>query len=106
MSLNCRELRLEEMLGDSIIKAVMEADGVDSRELEASCGKARAIARDAAHADSSGIRTVRSSRKEWGSHEVPNRCLVRHCVDCCLSRALPLCSQRFDHVEIASVRDS
>ena len=35
MSLNCRELRLEEMLGDSIIKAVMEADGVDSRELEA-----------------------------------------------------------------------
>ena len=34
MSLNCRELRLEEMLGDSIIKAVMEADGVDSRELE------------------------------------------------------------------------
>ena len=35
MSLNCRELRLEEMLGDSIIKAVMEADGVDLRELEA-----------------------------------------------------------------------
>ena len=34
MSLNCHELRLEEMLGDSIIKAVMEADGVDSRELE------------------------------------------------------------------------
>jgi hypothetical protein len=34
MSLNCRELRLEEMLGDSIIKAVMEADGVDSREIE------------------------------------------------------------------------
>jgi hypothetical protein len=35
MSLNCRELRLEEMLADSIIKAVMKADGVDSRELEA-----------------------------------------------------------------------
>jgi hypothetical protein len=34
MSLNCREPRLEEMLADSIIKAVMEADGVDSRELE------------------------------------------------------------------------
>ncbi len=34
MTLNCRELRLEEMLGGSIIKAVMEADGVDSHELE------------------------------------------------------------------------
>jgi hypothetical protein len=34
MTLNCREPRQEEMLGDSIIKAVMEADGVDSRELE------------------------------------------------------------------------
>jgi len=34
MSLNCREPRLEEILGDSIIKAVMEADGIDSRELE------------------------------------------------------------------------
>jgi hypothetical protein len=35
MSVHCRELRLEEMLADSIIKAVMEADGVDLRELEA-----------------------------------------------------------------------
>ena len=35
MSSYCRELRLEEMLADSIIKAVMQADGVDSRELEA-----------------------------------------------------------------------
>ena len=35
MSSHCRELRLEEMLADSITKAVMEADGVDSRELEA-----------------------------------------------------------------------
>ena len=43
MSLNCRELRLEEMLGDSIIKAVMEADGVDSRELEAELQQTAAL---------------------------------------------------------------
>lgn len=30
-----REPTLEEMLSDSIIQAVMEADGVDPRELEA-----------------------------------------------------------------------
>src|SRR5262249_9209971 len=35
-----------------------------------------------------------------GSHEVPNRCLERHWVDCGLPCALPLCTQRFDHVEI------
>ena len=35
MSWHCREPRLEEMLADSIIKAVMEADGVDPGELEA-----------------------------------------------------------------------
>jgi hypothetical protein len=35
MSSHCPELRLEEILADSIIQAVMEADGVDSRELEA-----------------------------------------------------------------------
>jgi hypothetical protein len=29
-----REPRLEDMLADSIVKAVMEADGVDPRELE------------------------------------------------------------------------
>ena len=34
MSLHCREPRLEEILADPIVKAVMEADGVDSRELE------------------------------------------------------------------------
>jgi hypothetical protein len=32
---NCREQCLEEMLADSITKAVMEADDVDPRELEA-----------------------------------------------------------------------
>ena len=35
MSLHCREPRLEEMLADPIVRAVMEADGVDLRELEA-----------------------------------------------------------------------
>jgi hypothetical protein len=30
-----REPRLEEMLADPIVRAVMEADGVDLRELEA-----------------------------------------------------------------------
>jgi hypothetical protein len=35
MSSHCREPRLEEMLADSIIRAVMEADGIDPRELEA-----------------------------------------------------------------------
>jgi hypothetical protein len=34
MSSHCREPRLEEM-ADPIVKAVMEADGVDLRELEA-----------------------------------------------------------------------
>lgn len=35
MSSQHREPRLEEMLVDSIFRAVMEADGVDPRELEA-----------------------------------------------------------------------
>ena len=35
MSSYCREPRLEEVLADPIIQAVMEADGVDLRELEA-----------------------------------------------------------------------
>ena len=35
MSSQCREPRLEEMLADPIVRAVMEADGVDLRELEA-----------------------------------------------------------------------
>ena len=35
MSLHCREPSLEEMLADSITRAVMEADGVDPGELEA-----------------------------------------------------------------------
>jgi hypothetical protein len=35
MSSRYREPRLEDMLADSIVKAVMEADGVDPRQLEA-----------------------------------------------------------------------
>jgi hypothetical protein len=35
MSSQYREPRLEEMLADSIIRAVMESDGIDPRELEA-----------------------------------------------------------------------
>jgi hypothetical protein len=35
MSLYCCEPRLEEILADPIVKAVMEADGVDLRELMA-----------------------------------------------------------------------
>ena len=39
------EPRLEEMLADSIVKAVMEADGVDSRELEAELRRTGALLR-------------------------------------------------------------
>ena len=35
MTLHCRELDLKAMLSDPIVKAVMEADGIDPRELEA-----------------------------------------------------------------------
>ena len=35
MSLRCREPSLEELLADSITRAVMEADGVDPGELDA-----------------------------------------------------------------------
>lgn len=43
MSSHCRETRLEDMLADSIIKAVMDADGVDSRELEAELRQIAAV---------------------------------------------------------------
>ena len=33
MSSQCHELGLEDILADSIIEALMEADGVDSQEL-------------------------------------------------------------------------
>jgi hypothetical protein len=43
MSSQHREPRLEEMLADPIVKAVMEADGVDSRELEAELRQTAAL---------------------------------------------------------------
>jgi hypothetical protein len=58
MSSQYREPRLEEMLADPIIKAVMEADGVDSRALEAELQRTAALL----HA-TRRVRTVRSSRK-------------------------------------------
>ena len=43
MSSHCREPRLEEMLADPIVKAIMDADGVDSRELEAELQQTAAL---------------------------------------------------------------
>jgi hypothetical protein len=43
MSSHCREPRLEEMLADPIVRAVMEADGVDLRELEAELRQTAAL---------------------------------------------------------------
>jgi hypothetical protein len=45
MSLCHRELRLEDILADSIVRAVMEADGVDPRELEAELRQTAALLR-------------------------------------------------------------
>ena len=39
------EPRLEDMLADSIVKAVMEADGVNPRELEAELRQTSALLR-------------------------------------------------------------
>ena len=52
MSQRHREPRLEATLADSIVKAVMEADGVDPSELEVE--SRRAVARDTAHAEIAG----------------------------------------------------
>ncbi len=43
MSSQHREPRFEEMLVDSIVRAVMEADGVDPRELEAELRQTAAL---------------------------------------------------------------
>ena len=43
MSSHYREPRLEDMLADSIVKAVMEADGVDPRKLEAELRQTAAL---------------------------------------------------------------
>jgi hypothetical protein len=45
MSLRDNELRLEDMLADSIVRAVMKADGVDPRELEAQLRQTAALLR-------------------------------------------------------------
>ncbi len=39
----CCEPRLKDILADSIVKAVMEADGVDPRELEAELRQTAAL---------------------------------------------------------------
>jgi hypothetical protein len=45
MGLHRSELRLEEMLQDSIVRAVMKADGIDPRELEAELRQTAALLR-------------------------------------------------------------
>jgi hypothetical protein len=45
MSSRYREPRLEDMLAGSIVKAVMEADGVDPRQLEAELRQTTALLR-------------------------------------------------------------
>ena len=47
-----RELRLKEILMDSIVKAVMEADGVDPHELEIKLQQIAALLRATAHTES------------------------------------------------------
>ena len=54
MSLHCREPRLEEILADPIVKAVMEADGVDLRELVAELQQTATLLR--------AMRELRASR--------------------------------------------
>ena len=98
-----REPRLEEMLADSIIKAVMEADGVDPRELETELRQTAALLHATWRISNPPAFARPIFAEGEGSHEVPNRRLERHCVDCRLPWALPLCSQRSDHVEIASI---
>jgi hypothetical protein len=51
-----RESRLKDMLADSVVKAVMEADRVDPRKLESELRRTAALLRrDAAHFNSTGI---------------------------------------------------
>jgi hypothetical protein len=59
MSSHCREPRLKDMLADSIVKAMMEADGVDQRELEAELRQTATLLRATQH-------TLRS-RDPWGT---------------------------------------
>ena len=47
-----REPRLKEILMDSIVKAVMEADGVDPHELETKLQQIAVLLRATAHTES------------------------------------------------------
>jgi hypothetical protein len=59
MSLRHRELRLEDMLVDSTVRAVMEADGVDPRELEAELRQTAALLRATRRTYSNGRSDLR-----------------------------------------------
>ena len=50
-----REPRLEDMLADSIVQALMESDGVDPRELEAGLRRTAALLRAAVRTEKSPI---------------------------------------------------
>ena len=49
------EPRLEDMLADSIVRALMEADGVDPRELEAELRYTAALLRAAGRKEKSPV---------------------------------------------------
>lgn len=49
MSSRRRELRLDQMLADSIVKAVMKADGVDPHKLKAELRQAAALLHTTRH---------------------------------------------------------
>lgn len=61
MNSRCCELRLGDMLADSIVRAVMEADGVDPRELEAQLRQTAALLRAARPTSSGQPRSPESS---------------------------------------------
>jgi hypothetical protein len=98
MSLHCREPRLEEMLADSIIQAVMEADGVDPGELEAELRQTAALLHQPGALQFHRHRHSPIFAQREASYEVRNCCLERHRVDSRLRCTLPLCSQRFDPI--------
>jgi carbamoylphosphate synthase small subunit len=53
----CRELTMTEMLSDSIVQAVMEADGIDPRVLETQLRKMAQQLSAATHVDRIGSGT-------------------------------------------------
>lgn len=60
-----REPRLEDMLADSIVQALMESDGVDPRELEADLRRTAARLRAAVPTGKSPI-----GREAWSHGQV------------------------------------